>query len=30
VKTQLRSIYRKLGVASRSAALERAVELHLL
>jgi len=30
VKTHLRSIYRKLGVASRSAALERAVELHLL
>ena len=30
VKTHLRSIYRKLGVASRSAALERAVDLHLL
>jgi LuxR family transcriptional regulator, maltose regulon positive regulatory protein len=30
VKTHLRSIYRKLGVVSRSAALERAVELHLL
>ena len=30
VKTHLRSIYRKLGVASRSAALERAVDLNLL
>ena len=30
VKTHLRSIYQKLGVASRSAALERAVDLHLL
>ena len=30
VKTHLRSIYRKLGVVSRSAALERAVKLHLL
>jgi LuxR family maltose regulon positive regulatory protein len=30
VKTHLQSIYRKLGVASRSAALERAVDLHLL
>ena len=30
VKTHLRSIYRKLGVASRSGALERAVELRLL
>ena len=30
VKTHLRSIYSKLGVASRSAALERAVQLHLL
>ena len=30
VKTHLRSIYRKLGVASRSAALERAVDLRLL
>jgi len=30
VKTHLRSIYRKLGVASRLAALERAVDLHLL
>jgi LuxR family transcriptional regulator, maltose regulon positive regulatory protein len=30
VKTQLRSICRKLGVASRSTALERAVDLHLL
>jgi LuxR family maltose regulon positive regulatory protein len=30
VKTHLRSVYQKLGVASRSQALERAVELHLL
>ena len=30
VKTHLRSIYRKLGVVSRSAALEGAVDLHLL
>ena len=30
VKTHLRSIYRKLGVASRSQALERAVDLRLL
>ena len=30
VKTHLQSIYRKLGAASRSAALERAVDLHLL
>jgi len=30
VKTQLRSIYQKLGVASRSEALERAVDLGLL
>jgi LuxR family transcriptional regulator, maltose regulon positive regulatory protein len=30
VKTHLRSIYQKLGVASRSQALERAVELRLL
>ncbi|HTQ93604.1 MAG TPA: LuxR C-terminal-related transcriptional regulator [Streptosporangiaceae bacterium] len=30
VKTHLRSIYSKLGVASRSAALERAVDLRLL
>ena len=30
VKTHLRSIYRKLGVVSRSAALERAVDLHML
>jgi LuxR family maltose regulon positive regulatory protein len=30
VKTHLRSIYQKLGVASRSEALERAVELRLL
>jgi LuxR family maltose regulon positive regulatory protein len=30
VKTQLRSIYQKLGVASRSEAIERAVDLRLL
>jgi LuxR family transcriptional regulator, maltose regulon positive regulatory protein len=30
VKTHLRSIYRKLGVESRSQAIERAVELCLL
>jgi LuxR family maltose regulon positive regulatory protein len=30
VKTHLRSIYHKLGVASRSEAIERAVELRLL
>jgi LuxR family transcriptional regulator, maltose regulon positive regulatory protein len=30
VKTQLRSIYRKLGAASRSQALERAADLRLL
>jgi LuxR family maltose regulon positive regulatory protein len=30
VKTHLRSIYQKLGVASRSQALERALDLHLL
>jgi LuxR family maltose regulon positive regulatory protein len=30
VKTQLRSIYQKLGVTSRSAAVERAVDLRLL
>jgi LuxR family maltose regulon positive regulatory protein len=30
VKTHLRSIYQKLGVASRAEAIERAVDLHLL
>jgi LuxR family maltose regulon positive regulatory protein len=30
VKTHLRSIYQKLGAASRSEAVERAVDLHLL
>ena len=30
VKTHLRSVYQKLGVASRSAAIERAVDLRLL
>ena len=30
VKTHLRSIYRKLGVSSRSEAIERAVDLRLL
>ena len=30
VKTHLRSIYQKLGGASRSEAIERAVELRLL
>ncbi len=30
VKTHLQSIYRKLGVASRSQALRRAVDLRLL
>jgi ATP/maltotriose-dependent transcriptional regulator MalT len=30
VKTHLRSIYQKLGVATRSQAVERALDLHLL
>jgi LuxR family transcriptional regulator, maltose regulon positive regulatory protein len=30
VKTHLRAIYHKLGVASRAEALERAVDLRLL
>jgi LuxR family maltose regulon positive regulatory protein len=30
VKTHLRSVYQKLGVESRSQAIERAVELRLL
>jgi LuxR family maltose regulon positive regulatory protein len=30
VKTQLRSVYQKLGVTSRSQAIERAVDLRLL
>ena len=30
VKSHLRSIYQKLGVSSRAAAIERAVELRLL
>jgi LuxR family maltose regulon positive regulatory protein len=30
VKTHLRSIYQKLGVASRTAAIERAVDLRLI
>ena len=30
VKTHLRSIYQKLGASSRSEAIERAVDLHLL
>jgi LuxR family maltose regulon positive regulatory protein len=30
VKTHLRSIYHKLGVVSRSQAIQRAVDLHLL
>jgi DNA-binding CsgD family transcriptional regulator len=30
VKTQLRSVYQKLGVTSRSEAIERAVDLRLL
>ena len=30
VKTHLRSVYQKLGVASRSQAIERAVDLGLL
>jgi LuxR family maltose regulon positive regulatory protein len=30
VKTRLRSVYHKLGVTSRSAAIERAIDLRLL
>jgi LuxR family maltose regulon positive regulatory protein len=30
VKTHLRSVYRKLGVTSRSQAIQRAIDLHLL
>jgi len=30
VKTHIRSVYQKLGVASRSQAVERAVDLRLL
>ena len=30
VKTHLRSVYQKLGVESRSQAIERAIELRLL
>jgi LuxR family transcriptional regulator, maltose regulon positive regulatory protein len=30
IKTHLRSVYQKLGVESRSRAIERAVELRLL
>ena len=30
VKTRLRSVYRKLGVTSRSEAIERAIDLRLL
>jgi ATP/maltotriose-dependent transcriptional regulator MalT len=30
VKTHLRSIYQKLGVTSRSQALQRAIDLRLL
>jgi LuxR family transcriptional regulator, maltose regulon positive regulatory protein len=30
VKTHLRAVYQKLGVASRSEAIKRAVDLHLL
>jgi LuxR family maltose regulon positive regulatory protein len=30
IKTHLRSVYQKLGVESRSQAIERAIELRLL
>ena len=30
VKTQLRSVYQKLGVTSRAQAIERAVDLRLI